>query len=352
MPTFRLATFNCENLFSRPKIFGENKDRSLELLDYVKQLQDELSKNVFDINRIKDLERKLSGYAEVVDVRGKHSSPEDAKEWLGWIDLVRKKADDASIGNTARVISDVNADVVCPIEVENRILLQNFHDELLKKEFLKPQGKQSYDYILLIDGNDDRGIDVSVMSRFPVEWVRSHIHETTNYLGRKVKTFSRDCLEVLIQLPNGKPLLLMINHLKSMGYSSPDDPQSDIRREGQATRVAELVSEHDLNQEYVAVVGDFNSDSSSQCLNTLLNKEGLFNVNLRLPPDDRGTYQTGKKQLDYILVSNALKEQLTNVYIERRGVYCKNKWVPYDSVKSRRTEASDHAVVVADFNLV
>lgn len=351
MSTFRLATFNCENLFSRPKIFGASKKRSLELLEYVKLLQEELCKEVFDHNRISELKKKLSGYATIQDVRGKHTSAPGKKEWLGWVELTRRKADDVAIDNTAQVITDVNADIVCPIEVENRIVLQHFHDDLLKKQCLEPQNRDPYNYILLVDGNDSRGIDVSVMSRFPVSWIRSHIHETTDYNGRKIKTFSRDCLEATIQLPNNKNLLVMVNHLKSMGYSPGNDPLSNNRRKGQAKRIAELLDEHNLQEEYVAVVGDLNSDPSSPSLAPLLNKEGLYNVNLQLPPKERGTYKTGKQQLDYILISDALKAKLANVYIERRGVYSKTKWVPYKTVTGRRTEASDHAVVVADFNL-
>jgi exonuclease III len=84
----------------------------------------------------------------------------------------------------------------------------------------------------------------------------------------------------------------------------------------------------------------------------LLEKDGLYNVNLELDPDKRGTYRTGKKQLDYIVVSKALKDKLEKVHIERRGVFTTtNKWVPYDTVKNRKTEASDHAVVVADFKI-
>jgi exonuclease III len=65
----------------------------------------------------------------------------------------------------------------------------------------------------------------------------------------------------------------------------------------------------------------------------------------------RGTYRTGKDQLDYLLVSDALKSGLQNVYIERRGMYSKKEWPHYNTVTGRRTEASDHSAVVADFRL-
>jgi len=347
----RVATFNCENLFSRPRIFKETEKKSLELLGYVSCLQAELTKDVFDHNSINDLKEKLSGFATINDVRGKHDKAAGAGEWLGWVELTRDKIDDAAVENTARVISDINADVICLIEVENRPALQKFHDDLLLKRFLRPAGKSGYDFILLIDGNDERGIDVSLVSRLPVLWLCSHIQEKTMYNDKLVPTFSRDCLEARIKLSEEKMLHLMVNHFKSMGYSPPNDPQSNRRRRGQVERVAELVGEHNLQQEYVVVAGDFNSPADSQSLSPLLQKDGLYNVNLQLEESQRGTYRTGKDQLDYLLVSGALKNSLQNVYIERRGMYSSKKWPHYDTVTGRRTEASDHSAVVADFRL-
>lgn len=348
---FRIATFNCENLFSRPKIFEQSPKRSKELLGYVAELQEALKNDVFDHARIKELKTKLRGFATVNDLRGKHMSAVGAKEWLGGVELVRTDVRDTAVVNTARVISDVDADLICLIEVEDRNLLQKFHDDMLVKKFLKPSNRSGYEYVLLVDGNDPRGIDVSFLSKVPVLSMRSRINETTQYDGKTVKTFSRDCLEVKLKAPDGKPLYLKINHFKSMGYSPKTDPQSVRRRLGQATRVAELCDEHDLQKDYVVVAGDLNSDPSSPSMEPLVKKKGLYNVNLKFPVDDRGTYGTGKKQLDYLFISEALKKHLKAARLERRGVFAKKKWTPYPSVQSDRTQASDHAAVIAEFEL-
>ena len=348
---FRLATFNCESLFSRPRIFGLPLKKSLILLDYVKQLQEELSKDVFDQTKITALKKKLSGYATIEDIRGKHTTSPGATDWLGWVELTRRKAEEVAIDNLARLIGDVNADVITPIEVESRTLLQKFHDDLLYEKYLKPNNKAEYRYILLIDGNDERGIDVSLMSRVPILDIKTHIYETTTYGEKIVPLFSRDCLEVSLQLHDDSRFNLLINHFKSQGYSPSSDPQSNRRRLAQAQRVADLVSQYDLQSDYVAVMGDLNSDPTSPSLEPLLNVSGLYNVNLELPLSDRGTYRTGKDQLDYILISDALKTKLKNVYIERHGMYSKTKYPHYPTIVGRRSEASDHAVVVADFEI-
>lgn len=348
----RLATFNCENLYGRPKIFGENKQKSMNLLDKVKELQNELSKEIFDSDKIKALKKELKGYVTINDIRKKHTSAKGADEWLGWIEFSRQAPNEVAVLNTARVIHDVNADVICPIEVENRISLKRFHDQLLWPKYLKPNNKPKYEYIMLVDGNDTRGIDVSIMSRFPIGWICSHIHDKTIYFGNETNTFSRDCLEAKIDLPNGEILHLLVNHLKSLGYNSGKDKLGNVRRLGQTERIAELLCEHDLETDLLAVVGDLNAPVDNTSLKPLIENDGLYNVNLELDEDKRGTYRTGKRQLDYILISKALKDKLENVYIERRGVYTKTKkWKPYTTVKGRSSEASDHAVVVADFKL-
>jgi endonuclease/exonuclease/phosphatase family metal-dependent hydrolase len=347
----RIATYNCENLFSRPKIFEQTAKRSNQLLGYVAQLQEALKNDVFDHKRIKELEGKLRGFATVNDLRGDHTKAVGAQEWMGGVELVRADITDTAVKNTARVISDVNADVICLIEVEDRNLLQKFHDDLLQKEFLQPSARAGYTYILLVDGNDPRGIDVSFMSRIPVLSMQSHIHEFTDYDGKQVRTFSRDCLEVQLETADEKVLHLKINHFKSMGYSPKTDPKSNRRRLGQAKRVTELLDQHDLQNEYVIVAGDLNSDPTSPSLEPLTNKKGLYNVNLELPTGDRGTFGTGKNQLDYLFISEALKKHLQTVQLERRGVFTKSKWKPYPTVKSQRTQASDHAAVFAEFLL-
>jgi endonuclease/exonuclease/phosphatase family metal-dependent hydrolase len=348
---FRIATFNCENLFNRPKIFEISEAKAQKILKDVAELEAELRRDPFDKPKIKSLRAKLKGFATLNEVRA-HIDNKDVKgpkDFFGFVELVRGGNTDAAVENTARVIAEVDADIICLMEVEGRVELQKFHDELLFEKFLQPAGKAFYENILLIDGNDDRGIDVAIMSRLPVLTLRSHINEPSGQFDSKRRTFSRDCLEVRIQLPNKKALHLMINHFKSK-RPSPGDPQSNLRREAQAKRVAALVDEHDLKKEFLVVAGDLNDTPDSKPLKPLLSKQGLFNVNLKLPPADRFTFRSTKEQLDYLLVSKALKDKLTNVAIERRGIIG-GKFQHFPTVTSRRTEASDHGAVLADFQL-
>jgi len=77
----------------------------------------------------------------------------------------------------------------------------------------------------------------------------------------------------------------------------------------------------------------------------------LHNIIDTLPVDDRFTSVFGKQrsQIDYLLVSTPLKNALADVKIERRGMVT----VPghFPSVTNEADAASDHAAVVAEFNL-
>ncbi len=345
----RIATFNCENFFERSKIFSPGGKRTTDLLAKVAELQEELSKEQFDHPRIKALKEELRYYVKINDIRGKHNRAIGSKDWLGWVELKRGPANSKAIKNTVRVISDVNADILCLVEVENRLTLQRFHDQLLSDR-LQEEEKDTYKHILLIDGNDNRGIDVALLSRHPILWIKTHIDERTNYGGRNVHLFSRDCLEVAVKVGE-HTIILLINHFKSMGYSPNWDKRSEVRRRLQAERVAEIVATYSVDQENIVVAGDLNTWPSALSLRPLLRDSELYNVNEELPAGERGTYGWSKRQLDYLLLSKPLRNALKRVKIWREGIYGRNKPY-YDTISRKSEQASDHACVIADFELV
>ncbi len=71
------------------------------------------------------------------------------------------------------------------------------------------------------------------------------------------------------------------------------------------------------------------------------------------PKDRPGTYNTGTagNKIDYLIMSPALQATLQQTGIERRGSYHPNTWAPFDTVKSKSDEASDHHLLWADFEI-
>jgi endonuclease/exonuclease/phosphatase family metal-dependent hydrolase len=112
----------------------------------------------------------------------------------------------------------------------------------------------------------------------------------------------------------------------------------------------------------VIVAGDLNELPRSESLAPLLHVPSLRNSFEKLPAGaDRWTHRDdavpGKNdQIDYLLISEALWPHLTQVGIERRGVWAKakktrQKYPPLARVTGDTSSASDHAAVWADFDL-
>src|SRR5262249_48762485 len=145
----------------------------------------------------------------------------------------------------------------------DRHALRQFSEKLLPEVRGIP-----YDQTMLIDGNDDRGIDVGLMVRQPyrVGWMRSHVDDA-DARGRRI--FSRDCPEYSIWTPQGDVVWLLVNHFKSKGYGGQET--SNARRSAQAKVVRDIYAR--LRSEgatLIAVLGDFNDTPESAALAPLI----------------------------------------------------------------------------------
>jgi endonuclease/exonuclease/phosphatase family metal-dependent hydrolase len=265
-------------------------------------------------------------------------------DWLGWVELKRATTDEAAVQNTARVIQAVNADVLCLVEVEDRVTLARFNDDLLKPL------AAAYPHNLLVDGNDERGIDIGLCSRFPIRAVHPHIddrYQAAN--GKSYPVFSRDCPEYEVLLPGGKSLWLLGNHFKSKGYGNQAD--NDRKRRLQAGRVRELLGRFNLKRDLVAVAGDLNDTPASAPLQPLLQDTPDLHDVMRSPLYSGPQWtHSGGSRLDYLLVSSALHQRLRAVGVERRGIF-KGGNPHFPEVTSPTTQASDHAAVWAEFEV-
>ena len=105
---------------------------------------------------------------------------------------------------TARVIADVDADILAIVEAEDRPSLIRFNQELLGG---------MYRHVMLVDGNDERGIDVGILTKpgFPIRSIRSNV-DAEDADG---VIFSRDCCEYRVGTPSGAVLTVLVNHFKS-----------------------------------------------------------------------------------------------------------------------------------------
>ena len=108
-------------------------------------------------------------------------------DWVGWFELRREDVVWEATYNTGRVVAEVKPDVLIIVEVENRPTLKRFNEQVLHAQF-----SFSYPHFMVVDGNDERGIDVGILSRFPIVEIRSHVDDSESG-GEPI--FSRDCPE-------------------------------------------------------------------------------------------------------------------------------------------------------------
>lgn len=369
----RLAVYNVENLFDRPRamnldtwsqgratlqdfaalseLLGEveytvaHKTRMVELMVRLGlEKRDEAPFVILRRNRGRLLQRPKGGGIEIV--------AEGRADWAGSLELRHEPVDEIAMRNTARVVRDLAADVLAVVETESRPVLEQFNRQILVAVGGKPMR-----HVMVIDGNDSRGIDVGLMTGegYPIGPMRSHVDDRD---GKGNPIFSRDCPQYQVRLPGGEVLHLLVNHLKSKGYGSK--AASDRKRKAQAQRVREIYQQlRAAGQTFVAVAGDFNDTPDSDALSPLLKHTDLEDV-FRHPSFDDGGYpgtfglcNAGNK-IDYILLSPPLFARVRAGGVMRQGMWPgarPKRWRTYDDLDHPRNAASDHAAVWVDLDM-
>jgi endonuclease/exonuclease/phosphatase family metal-dependent hydrolase len=375
----RLASFNVENLFSRAKAFdaedGAAARKALDAFAAFNALIAEAEYGETDKGRMRELlealglersddgefvrlrqnkgeflVRRRSGVLDIV-ARGRG-------DWTGWLELEREPVDDTAMRMTAQVVRDVAADAFAVVEAENRPALKGFSDTILPLVDGEP-----YAQVMLIDGNDPRGIDCALMTRegFPIAAMLSHVDDTDD----AGIVFSRDCPEYRLDTREGR-LVVLVNHLKSKAGGS--QTSSDRKRRRQAAAVARIYGRlRDAGSGLVAVVGDLNDtppDNADDPLAPLLRDTDLVDVSALDGHDHGGRPGTfggsaASNKIDYILLSPALRERAGASGVFRRGMWPgvrPVKWETYPEIDPRqggekRHAASDHAALWVDLDL-
>jgi len=194
-----------------------------------------------------------------------------------------KPADDTA--TVARRITDVmDADVLAVQEVEHIEILKQFNREHLGS---------LYPHLVLVEGNDQRLIDVGVMSKLPIGPIVSHqtaVHPEEP--DRRV--FSRDLLQVEILDKAGRRLFSLYNtHLKSHYVPFGEDQvagakAANDRRRRQAETISRIISRSERSDGRFVLTGDMNDPPDSPFLAGMLEVDGRPLINaLENPAETR-----------------------------------------------------------------
>ena len=118
-------------------------------------------------------------------------------DWIGWLELKRETVTDLAVRHTAQVVHDVRP--TCSVSSRPRTGGRSSTSTPTSA----PLGGRVFGHVMLIDGNDERGIDVGLLTRGDVEitGVVSHVDDAD--LAGPV--FSRDCPEYLAGPPGRRP---------------------------------------------------------------------------------------------------------------------------------------------------
>lgn len=366
----KIASYNVENLFLRAKAMNQTTwAEGADALKMHAEMNRILGKQTYtaaDKRKIVDLMKRLGidkkdDGGQFVILRqnrgqlvkrptsgGLQVVANGRDDWIGWLDLKIEAVNEVATRMTAKVIDTLGADVIALVEAENRPSLIRFQHDVI--------GSQLYDHIMLIDGNDDRGIDVAVMTRagFEIELIRSHVDDADH--GKLI--FSRDCAEYHLKTPSNQRLVLLVNHFKSKGFGSQAD--SNRKRKLQAQRVKTIYE--GLRQggaDNVAIVGDFNDTPDSNPLSPLIQGTDLKDISEHPNFDNGGrpgTFRNGtaSNKIDYVLLSPALFAKATGGQIFRMGVWggTNGTLFPHFPEITKSIEAaSDHAAITAEIDL-
>src|SRR2546423_12210220 len=228
----RIGSYNVENLFNRARALDQRTwstgRRALEAYEQACQL---LEEPVYTAEVKAGIERQLrrldlwtgdtARFARLRQNRGRlltrsragpvHIVAGGRGDWIGWVELTTDRVDEQGMLNTARVIHDTGVDILGVVEAESRIALKRFTDA-----GLLVGGRPRYPHVMVVDGNDERGIDVGVLATagYPLVGQRSHVDDA----DARGRIFSRDCPEYHFRTPAGRSLGVLVNHLKSKGY--------------------------------------------------------------------------------------------------------------------------------------
>ncbi len=377
----RIAAFNVENMFDRAKAMSlpeAEKAKGDAVIAAVNALNDLLRRDVYDaptkaaiLQKMQELDlldndegpfvwlRKIRGKLVHRPTGGGAATvvPNGRSEWIGWVEHKRASVNQTAVLNTGRVIRDVDADVLAVVEAEDRIALNGFSRQVLGLVGKEPGAQKiAYDNIMLIDGNDDRGIDVGLMTKagYAIQDMRSHIADRDS---RGNPLFARDCPEFLVRTPSGARLWVLPNHLSSK--FGGDTPEKRRRRREQAKRVAELyqalIAAGETN---VVVLGDLNDTPDSDTLAPLLQQTDLKDIDQHPAFDPgvfprKGTFGLGNddNKIDYLLLSPALYQRVTGGGLFRKGAWPgvkPKRWPVYPELTKPLHAASDHHLIFAD----
>jgi endonuclease/exonuclease/phosphatase family metal-dependent hydrolase len=266
----------------------------------------------------------------------------------------------------ARAIRAIDADVLALQEVGSLEVLKKFRDEYL--------ADMGYEHVVSIDAGDSRGIENSVLSRFPLRdptlWIGLELGGSQpDRMGRdrnpeagRPFAFRRSPLRVTVEVPasrvadiltgkagaeDARPyiLTLFVVHHKA-GRSAGEQEW----RLWEARKIVELAKEVEqtIDGANIIVLGDFNAGLDEPPMRTYLDAGFVDAFKERSTGDPRFLTHASQRAIDFILLNQNARHELVPETAFILGTPQRPLNMDWRTTPPPPGYASDHSPVVID----
>ncbi|MBL4810443.1 MAG: endonuclease/exonuclease/phosphatase family protein [Phycisphaerales bacterium] len=261
---------------------------------------------------------------------------------------------------TAMAIHAVNADIICFQEVESEQALLQYRDTYL--------AGMGYDHVVSIDAGNSRGIENSVLSRYPItnfkNWPNKPlggVHpekygKSKNWYAGEPIAFRRSPLMVDIEIPasgdttddttddTSWTLTLFVLHHKSGRFNS-------YWREAEAKGTLKLVNQvlKDHPDRPIVILGDFNAEPDADSVQTYINAGFVDIFADHADTTEIMTHESGRR-IDLILGNKPAIERMNTDAAFVYGTTARPEGTTWRDLKTFEGYAADHYPVSVDMS--
>ena len=281
----------------------------------------------------------------------------DDPKLSGEVDDLKERTSEDRLQALAKAIKALDADILALEEVESEECLRWFRDTYLKD--------LGYEHLASKDVGYSRGVEQSILSRFPLEAVEVRPDEDLSDVKRDGKGFAekptkpgaeqgqrfqRSPLIADVRVTPDYLLRVIVVHHKAGGL------EFAYQREAEALQVTEWVQEAQVKDEHInlVVLGDFNAQPSHKTAKIYSDGGlvGAYDFRDRSRKDMKDAYTThaSGRPIDYIMASPGLSEDFVNSSFFVLGTM--HAGDDYDWRKGEEPPkgyASDHYPIAIDF---
>lgn len=369
----RIASYNIQNLFFRDEaLFGTGHTKNF--MDWLDEFESLLRKGLRlneDYRRLRELSfliglskehpqkylllRKHGGALHGKIMVSPRTLEKDLKACHTWIRMTSQMIPRESVIHKARVISEINPDVLLLQEVEDRASLISFRDKYLA-DF-------NYRDCYHFEGNSKQGLGFGILLRkgYTLSVCRSYCNKEDS----EGKPLFDTGLQIL-WLRDPKDQLFRILQTNLSGLEKGE--KADQKRRDQLSFISKVWEEQlDMFHDLLICCGSLGRPSFCETLSELMSKKEIRNILksgcLKADRDygkassyfSLGAYQKGinLRETQYLLYNNTPSAELLSCGLNRRGIWSgrTHNWYCYPDINSEVAQAGMHPLLWADFLL-